>query len=64
MCMSILLPSLSYLIHLPEGLDKVQISELVQVNKCLKNFDVEIIPEGQKHRETRLKMLLHVSHRK
>lgn len=46
MCTSILLPSLSYLIHLPEGLDKVQISELVQVNKCLKNFDVEIIPEG------------------
>lgn len=43
--------SLSYLINLPEGLDKVQISELVQVNKCLKNFDVEIIPEGQKHRD-------------
>lgn len=33
---------------LPEGLDKVQIRELVEVNKGLKNFDVEIIPVDQK----------------
>lgn len=47
MYMSIFLPSALYLINLPEGLDKVQISKLVQVNKGLKNFDVEIIPRGQ-----------------
>lgn len=33
---------------LPEGLDEVQICELMQVNECLKNFDVEIIPVDQK----------------
>lgn len=33
---------------LPEGLDEVQICELVEVNKGLKNFDVEIIPGDQK----------------
>lgn len=32
----------------PEGLDEVQICELVEVNKGLKNFDVEIIPVDQK----------------
>lgn len=41
------LPSSFYLINLPESLDEVQISKLVQVNKGLKNFDVEIIPKGQ-----------------
>lgn len=34
---------------LPEGLYQVQICELVEVNKGLKNFDVEIIPVDQKH---------------
>lgn len=32
---------------LPEGLDEVQICELMQVNESLKNFDVEIIPVDQ-----------------
>lgn len=36
---------------LPEGLDEVQISKLMEVNKRLKNFDVEIISKGQKKRE-------------
>lgn len=50
MCYSLFL-SLSYLINLPESLDKVQVSKLVQVNEGLKDFDVEIIPKGQKHRD-------------
>lgn len=33
---------------LPEGLDEVQICELVEINKGLKNFDVEIIPVDHK----------------
>lgn len=38
-------------LSLPEGLDEVQISKLMEVNKRLKNFDVEIISKGQKKRE-------------
>lgn len=30
--------------RLPEGLDEVEISELMEVNESLKNFDVEVIP--------------------
>lgn len=51
MCLSTFLPSPLYLTNLPEGLDKVQISKLVQVNKGLKNFDVEIIPKGKKRKD-------------
>lgn len=29
---------------LPESLDKVEISELMEVNESLKNFDVEVVP--------------------
>lgn len=36
---------------LPEGLDKVEISELMEVNESLKNFDVEVIPAVQQERE-------------
>lgn len=32
---------------LPEGLDEVEISKLMEVNESLKNFDVEVIPTVQ-----------------
>lgn len=47
----------------PEGLHEIQISELMQVNKGLENFDVEIIPRGQKA-EMRFDMPLHASQKK
>lgn len=36
---------------LPESLDEVQIGELVEVDKSLENFDVEVIPVEQKEGE-------------
>lgn len=48
--MTLFFPPLRQL-SLPEGLDEVQISKLMEVNKRLKNFDVEIISKGQKKRE-------------
>lgn len=48
--MTLFFPNLRQL-RLPEGLDEVQISKLMEVNKRLKNFDVEIISKGQKKRE-------------
>ncbi len=35
----------------PEGLDEVEIGELVEVNESLKNFDVEVIPAEQQQRD-------------
>lgn len=35
---------------LPEGLDKVEISELMEVDKSLENFDVEVIPVVRQQR--------------
>lgn len=36
---------------LPEGLDKVEISELMEVNESLKNFDIEVVPAEQQHKD-------------
>lgn len=43
---------------LPEGLDEVEISELMEVNKSLKNFDVEVIPAEQQQRVYSYKWLI------
>lgn len=45
-------------LSLPEGLDEVEISELMEVDKSLKNFDVEVIPAVQQQR-TQLQRLMH-----
>lgn len=36
---------------LPEGLNQVKISELMEVNESLKNFDVEVVPAVQKEKQ-------------
>lgn len=43
---------------LPEGLDKVEISEFMEINKSLKNFDVEIIPENDQTKSRYKKLML------
>lgn len=43
---------------LPEGLDEVEIGELMEVNKSLKNFDVEVIPAEQQQRDHSYKWLI------
>ena len=42
---------------LPEGLDEVEISELMEVNESLKNFEVEVVPAEQKER-SQLQMIV------
>lgn len=37
--------------RLPEGLDEVEIGELVQVNEGLEDFDVEVVPAAARRTE-------------